>query len=124
MVDMLAVKQIVIVQFDSGYKQYDFKSDIEGLQVNDKVVVDTAMGYSVGTVVGFKDVSKAATKWVIQKVDLDGHTTRLEKEKKMAELKLKMEKRRKELQEIEIYQILAKEDEGMAELLKEYQGLN
>lgn len=118
------VKAIVVVEFDSGYKHYDFKNDIAGLVVGDKVVVDASPGISVATVVGFKDVSKAATKYIIQKVDLDTHKARLEKDKKLAEIKAKMEKRRKELQEIEIYQILAKEDSDMAKLLEEFTALN
>lgn len=117
-------KKIVIVEFNSSYKQYEFKNDIEGLEVGDIVVVDAAPGISIGTVTSFKDDSKVAMKWVIQKVDLVAHNERLAREKKLVEIKAKMELRRKKLQEIEIYQILAKEDKDMAALLEEYQGLN
>ncbi|KZR59135.1 hypothetical protein [Pseudobacillus badius] len=113
---------IAVVEFQTGYKRYEFKTDLE-LSVGDVVVVDATPGISVATVVGLKDTSKLATKWVIQKVDLTVHEERLAKEKKLKEIREKMEARRKELQEIQIYQLLAQEDEGMAALLNEYQKL-
>lgn len=120
----MATTKIAVVRFEGNTKQYDFKTDIEGLDAGDKVVVDTSIGFSIAKVHSIKDVSKAATKWVVQKVDLAGHQVRLEKEKKFQGIKDKMETRRKELEEVNIYRILAKEDEGMALLLKEMDALN
>jgi tRNA A37 N6-isopentenylltransferase MiaA len=42
---------------------------------------------------------------------------------KAVELKAKMEARAKQLQDIALYQMLAKDDPDMAELLKEYQDI-
>lgn len=114
---------IAVVSFDSG-RDYDFKNDIEVLAIGDMVVVDTVNGVAVATVVGIKDISKTATKWVIQKVDLDAHKARLAQDKIVIELKAKMEARRKELEEVNIYRILAKEDNSMAELLAQLDQLN
>jgi hypothetical protein len=116
-------KQVALVQFDNGYKNYSFRNDIQDLEVNDTVVVDTAQGYQLATVVGFQELTKVATKWVVQKVDLTAHVERLDKEKKKKLLKDKMEQRRKKLEEIEIYKALAKEDPEMAQLVEEFQGI-
>lgn len=116
--------KIVQVEFDqTPYKHYEFKCGDETVNLGDYVVVDTSVGIGVAKVVGFKEVSKLATRWVIQKVDMTKHEERLEREKKMKEVKAKMEARRKKLQEREIYILLAKEDDEMANLLKEYEEL-
>lgn len=112
---------IVAVDFNSAFsnKLYHFKCDIEGIDVGDKVVVDTANGLAVAEVAKvITEGSNKATKWVVDKIDMSAHEARLEKQKKLEELKEKMEQRRKEIQEFEIYRILAKEDEEMAELVK------
>ncbi|HDR3499677.1 TPA: hypothetical protein QCN48_005142 [Bacillus toyonensis] len=120
------MKKFVEVTFDNNAysKKYVFKNDIEGLAVGDKVVVETANGFSVATINNFLETSKIGTKFVVQKIDVEAHNTRLEKEKKLATVKAKMEERRKKLQEIEIYKILAKEDSEMATLLAEMEKLN
>lgn len=116
------VRPVAIVEFKDGYKKYDFLNDID-LSVGDDVVVDTAQGIQLAVVVGFKDISNTASKWVIQKVDLKNHTVRLEKEKKKKEIMTKLEVRRKAAQELEVYQILAQSDPEMATLLTELKEL-
>lgn len=120
---MSEVKKIVVVKFKDTVKSYSFKNDIAGLEEGDKVVVDTARGLQVAEVLGFKDVCKSATKYIVQKIDLDAHQKRLEKEEKARAIRAKLEKRRKELEELELYEMLAAKDENMAELLKEYKEL-
>lgn len=74
------IKRIVQIAFAGNYEVlYDFFTDID-LQVGDPVVCDTARGYSVGKVSGFVDKSTKATNWIVQKVDVDGHKKRLERE--------------------------------------------
>lgn len=114
------MENIVLVEFPTSYKEYAFRNDIEGIEVGDKVVVDTAGGIVVAEVTKVDVVSNKASKYVVQKIDTAAHEKRLEKANKIKELKAKMEERRKKLQEIEIYQILAKEDDEMAALLAEY----
>ena len=60
---------------------------------------------------------------VVAKVYIDGYNSRVECRAKAAELKSKMEARAKQLQDIALYQMLAKDDPDMAALLQEYQGL-
>jgi uncharacterized protein (DUF1919 family) len=117
--------KIAVISFEVGYnhyKPYDFKTDLD-LKEGDLVVCDTARGYNVGQVVGIKESSKSATKWIVCKVDLEAHQKRLEHEKKLAEIKAKMEQRRKKLESLQIYRMLAQEDPEMAKLLKEYEEL-
>lgn len=105
-------------------KAYSFLNDIEGLAVGDKVVADTTRGLQVGTISKISDTPiNKATKYLVQKVDLEKHEARKAKAKQQAELKKKMEARRKQLQENEIYRILAKEDEEMAKMLEEFDNL-
>lgn len=117
----MAVK-VVEVKFDDYGSKYNFKTDIEGIAVGDKVVVDTAHGFSVATVTSLEQhTTKKATKFVVQVIDVAKHEERLEREAKRLAMVSKMEARRKKLQEMEIYRLLAKEDEEMAKLLEEYQ---
>jgi predicted GTPase len=51
---------------------------------------------------------------------LTAHQERLEKERRMNALKRKMEARRKQLEEVQIFALLAKEDESMKELFEEF----
>lgn len=120
-------KKYVSVQFlDSPFSSaYVFLTDIEDLKVNDLVVVDTRNGFKLASVDAYVDappesVSTETLKWVIQKVDLTAHNERIERERKMAALKRKMDARRKQLQEIEIFALLAKEDETMKDMFEEY----
>ncbi|MGD2330696.1 hypothetical protein [Bacillus amyloliquefaciens] len=114
------MENIILVEFPTSYKEYAFRNDIEGIEVGDKVVVDTSNGFVVAEVTKVDVVSNKASKYVVQKIDIEAHEKRIEKANKLIELKAKMEDRRKKLQEIEIYQILAKEDDEMAALLAEY----
>ncbi|MEG0579509.1 MAG: hypothetical protein RR490_06300 [Niameybacter sp.] len=119
------MNKIVEVSFEKKGqgKSYAFKNDIEGLEIGDTVVVDTRFGVSIAYVTKFLAESVMATKFLIQKVDLDAHKERLEKEQKLTDIKAKMEARRKELQELEVYQTLAKGDPVMASILAELDNL-
>lgn len=116
-------KKVVGVRFDSYGKIYEFHTDLD-LVAGDLVVCDNATGFTVGTVIGYKEGRSLARKWIVQKVDLVSHNARLEREKKAANVRAKMELRRKKLEEREVYMLLAKEDEVMRELLAEYDQLN
>jgi predicted GTPase len=104
-------------------KSYDFFTDIEDLKAGDTVVVDTQNGLQLAKVdmVYTEKTPGRATKWVVAKVDLSAHEARLEREKKAAELRKKLEARRKKLEEIAVYRMLAEQDPEMAEILKEYE---
>lgn len=120
-------RYVIGVKFDDFpySKEYDFKYDKDDLKVGDVVVVDTSRGLQVAKVTTITKLAAGetyskATKWVIQKIDLTEHNARLERERKAAELKKQLEARRKQLEDIAIYEVLAKEDPKMAELLEQY----
>lgn len=60
---------------------------------------------------------------IIAKVDTSAYDNRVKVRKQAAELKNKMQERAKQLQDIALYQMLAKDDPAMMELLNEYQTL-
>jgi hypothetical protein len=119
------MKKFIEVRFqnDSSFKTYHFLTDIEGLVANDQVVVDTANGYAIAIVEKYIDIPKPGIKqfkWVIQQIDFTSHAERIEKERRMAALKRKMESRRAQLQEIEIFALLSKDDPGMKDMFDEF----
>jgi hypothetical protein len=100
---------------------YDFITDIQELTVGDVVVVESSLGLGLATVVAVCDeVTAKAKKWIVCKVDMEAHNKRMAKTEELKQLKAKMEARRKQLQDIQVYAILADNDSKMAELLKEY----
>ena len=112
---------------ESYTKNYQFLTDIQNLIEEDVVVVDTANGLQIGYVIGYDEVSKFDgnnVKWVVQRVDLENHKINLERQEKLRILKQKMENRRKKLEEIQIYEILSKEDPDMKDLLDEFNKMN
>lgn len=60
---------------------------------------------------------------VVAKVYTDFYDERVKARAKAAEVKAKMQERAKQLQDIALYQMLAKDDPAMQELLNEYQNL-
>lgn len=123
------MKKFVSVQFEKGrlgsgfVKTYQFLTDLTDLALGDSVVVDTANGLQIAYVIGYDESSKIKGnnfKWVVQKINLENHQTRLLHEEKRKQLKQRMEERRKKLEEIHIFELLAKEDPSMKELLDEY----
>lgn len=107
-------------------KSYSFLTDIEDLEKNDIVVVDTVNGLVLARFLSYNELADTtkSTKWIIQKVDLTAHKKRLEDARQVEILKKKMEDRRKKAQEIEIYAILAKEDPEMQAMLDQFKQLN
>jgi hypothetical protein len=67
--------------------------------------------------------SEPMTREIVCRVDSSDYDFRVETRKKAAELKVKMEERAKKLQDIALYQTLAKDDPEMAALLAEFTGL-
>jgi hypothetical protein len=122
------MKKVGVVNFEGNYsyKEYNFITNIEGLEKGDEVVVDTQKGLAVAQFIrynpdGFGETGvKLPAKWIIQKIDLKAHNERIEKEKELKKLKTQMEKVRKEAQELEIYSILAEKNPAMKEMLDKF----
>lgn len=100
---------------------------MEDLKKGNKVVVDTVNGLAIAEVEKYVDFPKGdvpASKWIVQKIDTTSHELRLQNERRMNGLKRKMESRRKQLEEFQIYQLLAKEDPEMQAMLEEFDSLS
>jgi hypothetical protein len=121
-------RKIVEVQLGASYADTRiFLSDLE-LAPNDVVVCDEGFDYLVGKVLSVRtetvyDSPKGVKRWIVCKVDDSAHKARLERERKITEIKLKMTNRKQELGEGKLYEILAEKDEVMKELLQEYKEL-
>lgn len=106
----------------SSNKYANFDSTIA---IGDMVVLSTPYtGLELATIVEIIDSNDVGcTGEVVAKVDTTAYDTRVANRAKAAELKAKMKERAKQLQDIALYQMLAKDDPAMLELLSEYQAL-
>lgn len=98
----------------------------EPYEVNDYVVVNSGHhGFVVAQVTAVENVEGSVQygREIICKVDMTAYNDRKARAKRKAELKSKMEAKVKELQETAIFEMLAKEDAGLAEMLKEFKEL-
>jgi hypothetical protein len=106
----------------SSNKYANFDSTIA---TGDMVVLNTPYaGLELATVVEIIDSNDVGcTGEVVAKVDTTAYDARVANRAKAAELKAKMKERAKQLQDIALYQMLAKDDPAMLELLSEYQAI-
>lgn len=104
----------------NNYANFD-----SAVETGDMVVVSTPYaGLELATVVEIidsNDVGLAGE--IVAKVDTTAYDARVANRAKAAELKAKMKERAKQLQDIALYQMLAKDDPAMLELLSEYQAI-
>lgn len=72
---------VVSVSFPDSPKKYDYLTDLSDLKRGDLVVVPTGpprqRRFAVVPVVGIKQESEKADKWVVQRVDIDGWQQRI-----------------------------------------------
>ena len=96
------------------------------LSVNDICVVMTKhAGMALAQVTAIREHTDADLfSEVVARLDVSAYESRVEHRKKSAELKDKMQARAKQLQDVVLYQTLAKEDPEMAAMLKEFLDLN
>lgn len=97
------------------------------LKEGDLCVVKSAHhGLGLAKVVAIIDVDprdNRVTREIVAKVDTDMYDFRVKARKDAAELKAKMQERAKQLQDIALYQMLAKDDPEMQNMLEQYQNL-
>lgn len=108
---------------EPGYHSFaNFQVDLAS---GDLCVVSTEKGqFRLARVADIEDCNDRETyREVIAKVYTDDYDNRITCRETAAELKAKMDARAKQLQDIALYQILAKDDPEMAKLLEEYQGI-
>ena len=98
---------------------------IEDITVGDLCVIKSGHhGLGLAHIVEVIDSNSFETpREVVARVDISDYNDRVEKRVRAAELKDKMKERAKKLQDIALYQMLAKDDPEMMALLEEYQAL-
>lgn len=112
------------VKFIDGFKEYHFITDIDDLEENDQIVVDTRNGLTIGIFVGYitfpKQTAIPIMRWVVQKVDTEGLKERIKKAEEAKTLKRKLDYRRKQLLEMETFEKLAENDTEIRNILDQY----
>lgn len=105
-----------------NYLYANFEPD---LKVGDLVVVKPAHhDITVATVTEIHEGDHfTVQREIIAKVDTEAYDSRVAVRKQAAELKIKMEERARQLQDVALYKMLAETDPAMMELLKEFQAL-
>ena len=121
------VAMVKFLQGTNTVKEYAFALFNDDIYEGDCVLCDTTCGYGVARVVNIipkleYDGTKV-TKEIICKVDFDDYNHRIETRKKKEAIKKQMDKMVKENQEIVLYQMLAKQNPEMENMLREYQNL-
>lgn len=120
---------VAVVRFLNGtntFATYEYANYEPNLAVGDLCVVASAHhGLGLAEVVEIKDSTKEDLfREIVQVVDPSAYEKRVTRRKEAAELKQQMQERAKQLQDLVLYQTLAKEDPTMAQLLSSYQALN
>lgn len=116
----------VSVTFNSGFnnKMYEYLTEFE-VKVGDTLVVDSPNdGLVCVTACDVKDgaVGKG-TKFIVDVVDRQRAVDQVERYKKRKELLGKLEAKRKEVEEVAVFEWLAANDSEAASLLKELKAL-
>lgn len=119
----------VFVNFESGYnpnKEYHYLYDLEEpIAEGDCVVVDTPNnGLTVVKVRRIDEgISLNATKYVVDRVDMNAYRFRQEREKRRKAIVAQLTKMEKELQEEQRFAILAQTNPQASKLLEELRSL-
>lgn len=120
---------VAVVQFlkdDVAFRTFDYANYVPDLAVGDIcVVMSKSHGMGIAEVVEIKDRAECDLyREIVTKVDTSDYDLRVLRRIQAADLKTKMQERAKQLQDIVLYQTLAKEDPDMAQMLKDYLSLN
>ena len=75
-------KRVALVKFPRGSfeQEYSYFTDIEDLRNGDILVVPAGSSYSIGVFQRYSSNNihtKNATKWIVQKVDIEGYEDKL-----------------------------------------------
>lgn len=122
----LNIAEIEFLNEQTAFRTFDYANFDPDLKEGDLCVVATARhGLALANVVSIKaSADKALEREIVAKVDTKEYSNRVETRQKAAELKAKMQERAKALQDLVLYQTLAKEDPEMAQLLQDFKDLN
>ena len=119
---------VAVVQFlndNKAFATYEYANYEKDLSAGDLVVVMSAHhGMGLAEVVEIKEhTDNDLYREIVSKVDTFDFDNRVVQRKMAAELKAKMQERAKQLQDLVLYQTLAKEDPEMAKMLQDYMAL-
>ena len=122
----LNVAKVQFLNDDTAFRVIECANYDPSLFVGNLCVVKTAShGMGLAEVVEIVDSpEKELLREIVAVVDTFNYDFRVEQRKKAAELKAKMQDRAKQLQDIVLYQTLAKEDPEMAQMLQDFMALN
>ena len=121
------IAMVKFVQGTNTTKGYAFALFDDNITVGDLVLCDTSNGYNVAKVEEI--ISKAdyegttVTKEIICKVDFTDFENRKENRAKAVKLKVDMDKKIKEMQELTLYEMRAEKCPELKEMLDIYKGL-
>lgn len=123
--------KVAMVKFMGGYNDNKYRQFalFEDAKVGDYVLCDNATGHTLGTIGEIltyeeaKEKNKIPVKEIICVCDFTAFNKRKETKAKATELKNRMDKRIKELQTSQIYEMFAEKDDVLKELLAEYKGI-
>lgn len=126
---MTGYLNIAVIHFlndDTPFRTFECANYTPDLAAEDICVVMSANhGMGLAEVVEIKDRTEGDIfREIVARVDSSEYEHRVEQRKQAAELKAKMQERAKQLQDIVLYQTLAKEDPEMAQMLKDFMALN
>lgn len=124
------MKSIVKVTFNQvsggqGPKTYTFFTDLEDLKIGDQVVVHCATGYQACTITetDVADEKGIASRWVVQKIDVEAVEKRAADIKRLAVLKKTLAIKKAKYDDLLVWERLAQDDPEAAAMLKELKDL-
>ncbi len=110
-----------------GDKRYSYFTDIEDLDWEDVVVVETRYGIKTAIFMNYIEsdnpAANKANAWIIEKVDTSELENKKARMRKLQDVKNKLMERKAKLEERRIFEIMAQTDSVMDDLLKEYDKL-
>lgn len=118
------VAEVKFLEGSNTNRKYHYACYDRSITEGDICVVKSAHhGLGIAEVVGFIDTNEEITREIVCKCDFSEYNKRVENRKRMGELKDLMTARAKKLQDIALFQMLAKEDSEMASMLADYRQL-
>lgn len=122
------IAKVKFLQGINTTKIYAFALFDDAIKCGDTVLCDTQNGYSVATIENIVSKDECSdltvTKEVVCKVDFTDYDARIKARKDKAALRKEMDRLVKENQELVLFQMLAKENPQMAELLEKYNAID
>ncbi|MCW6085150.1 MULTISPECIES: hypothetical protein [Clostridium] len=110
-----------------GDKRYSYFTDIEDLDWEDIVIVETRYGIKTAIFMNYIEsdnpAADKANAWIIEKVDTSKLENKKARMRKLQDVKNKLMERKAKLEERRIFEIMAQTDSVMADLLNEYDKL-